>query len=691
MENEIKKKYISPTPLLYLYRGKDGILNTLTSRDFNHASEIKLTKSTNETNKLVFKVPFCEDRKVDYDSCELLTKFEGEYYIIKNVVTDSSNLSSEVNCVHESEALKGIYCHAQKCIGSTPQEMFNSIVSSTTHPIDLGIKWAGCDVDINTKRHLITEDEASVYENFVSLAKVFNGAFEIYNDENDQRWFYLRTKTLDKGRKFKSELDLKSVNVEYDSSEIMYNLYPTGYTNEMGIQLDVQEASQNPTHQSIISNFSYPLAKGVPTSIIDKEAQYQQFKTLPDENYINADDLWIFAQEELKKCSVPTLNATISITDLSAYVDSSLDDLDLMEKILCIDKEIKFVFECQIVGIEKDYDNPLQTELTISNLIRYDTDFQNINHTVDTVNKIVNTNPFDTNGVASGDGKPYISTNSICDGDHWNTQKIFEDLYAKTIFQANQIALKVEQLNKSYAELNMSCNNISSVVEEYNKSISKIEQNASSIVSTVESLDDTVEKSASKIEQYSDSIKCTVYKGEFGSVLEQNPRSLQLTFNKMNKYFVVDDTKGLCLGDRTTGSYSSVGYDGRLSLKVEGEKNPYHCMTEVGTSRGGNCGDADEDYILVDTITLGAKFDTIPLDEMSATCSIAKAYDSSTGSQCVQYWSGAYCEITGSDNGRKGLNLYAISTWRHYTVEEGVFSIESAVGGKIDISYIVIA
>lgn len=691
MQDEIKRKYLNPTPLLYLYRGKEGILNTLNSRDFNHASEIKLTKTTNETNKLTFKVPFCEDRKVDYNSCELLTKFEGEYYIIKNVVTDRSNLSSEVNAVHESESLKGIYCIAQNCIGATPQEMFNSVISSTRHPIDLGIKWGGCDIDINTRRHLITEDEASVYENFVSIAKVFNGVFVIYNDENDQRWFYLRTKPLDKGRKFKSELDLKNVNVEYDSSEIFTRLYPTGYTNEFGIQLDVQEASQNKTGQSIMENYSYYLAKGIPTAIIDKEPQYQQLKTLSDENYINADDLWTFSQEELAKCCVPKLDATISITDLSAYVDSSLDDLDLMEKILCIDKDINFVFECQIVGIDKDYDNPLQTELTISNLIRYDTDYQNIEHTVDTVDKIVSTNPWDTDGNPTGDGKPHIGLDKICDGDHWNSQKILEDLYAKTIFQANQIALKVEQMNKSYAELNMTCNSISSVVEEYGKSISKIEQNASSIVSTVESLDNTVEKSASKIEQYSDSIKCTVYKGEFGSVLEQNPRSLQLTFNKMNKYFVVDDTKGLCLGDRTTGSYSSVGYDGRLSLKVEGEKKPYHCMTEVGTSRGSSCGDADEDYILVDSVTLGAKFDTIPIDEMSATCSIAKFYDSNSGSQCIAYWSGCYCEITGSDNGRKSLDLYAIGTWRHYDVEDGVFSIESAVGGKIDISYIVIA
>lgn len=689
MNVEIKKDYKNPAPILCLHRGRK--LRNLNSNDFNKAYDIKLSMATNEVSELTFKVPFCKERKVDYDSCELLVKFEGEYYIIKSTKVDSENMYTEVTCKHESEAYKGVYCEPIHEIAKTPEQLFNAIMQSTVSNFKNNIKFKGTDVDSNVLRHLITDDEVSVYENFVALAKVFNGVFELTNDENDQRWFYLRTKDVNKGRKFRKELDLNDLNVEYDSSNIFYRVMPLGYTDEFGIQLDVQEAKDNPTKSAIIENYSYAIAKGIPTSVIDIEAQYQQFKKIEDDVYINADDLYLMGKEELAKCCVPTLDASITVKDLSALVDSPLDRLQLMEKIICIDKDINFVFECRIVGMDIDYEDPLQTTLQISNIIRYDTQLQDINHTIDNANSVISTNPWDSDGNLTGDGTAYIPLNKTCDGDHWNTQKILGDLYSKTIFQADQLALRVEQMEKSYAELNMTCNSITSTVEEYGKSISKIAQTSSSIVSTVESLDENIEKSASSIEQYSNKIKHTVTQGNFGSVMEQNPRSFQWTFNQCSRYMYLDDEEGLQLGDRTQDSYSKIGYDGRLEMKIAGEEHPYHCLSQVGTSTYNECGDADEDYVHVDTIRLDSKFDGIPISHMTATCSIAKIYDSSQGEQSLCYWNGCWCKITGSDEGSKSLELYAISTFRRYDVVDGNFEIESATAGMIDISYIVIA
>lgn len=671
MQDEIKRKYLNPTPLLYLYRGKEGILNTLNSRDFNHASEIKLTKTTNETNKLTFKVPFCEDRKVDYNSCELLTKFEGEYYIIKNVVTDRSNLSSEVNAVHESEALKGIYCIAQKCIGATPQEMFNSVISSTRHPIDLGIKWGGCDIDINIRRHLITEDEASVYENFVSIAKVFNGTFVIYNDENDQRWFYLRTKPLDKGRKFKSELDLKNVNVEYDSSEIIYRLYPTGYSNEYGIQLDVQEATQNKTKQSIIENYSYAIAMGVPTAIIDKEPQYQQLKTLSDENYINADDLWTFSQEELAKCCVPKLDATISITDLSAYVDSSLDDLDLMEKILCIDKDINFVFECQIVGIDKDYDNPLQTELTISNLIRYDTDYQNIEHTVDTVDKIVSTNPWDTDGNPTGDGKPYVPMCNVKDGDHVNVVMRIGETKTLITQTGEQINLRVDKIDEGYAQIKLESDAITSTVERYGESISEIKQTAESITSRVQDISEGVDNTYSEIKQTARKITAVVQEGDESGSWELSKDAFKVAFSGITNDITTIDGKGI-IAENANGSYTRLGSNGIEHLSSRnGEGVPYHYWTQIGTESFTSADD-----IKSRKISLDYEFKDLP--NVKGIACIQKVNHEG---QYACYWLASYIsQIDTSDLTAVVSGQASYRTWEDGTKD----------GGDIIVSYMII-
>lgn len=681
MQDEIKRKYLNPTLLLYTYRG--CIENSLMSKDIDTATNLIKTDTMNEVSTIEFDIPFSENRKISYDDCEKLIKFDDEYYIIKNIeVTDDSTRNIHVKCEHESTELKGKYCECVKEIGQTPEHIFNAIFNAVKTPIKKDLyKWKGTDVEPSKYRRLITEDESSIYQNLISMAEVFNGWIEITTDENEQKWVYLRTNPINNGKILKKDLDMKSLGITYDSTEIFTQLYGEGSQDEVtGNPITIM--SVNPTGKSYLENYSWYVAKGVPLNVIDSEPKYQQLKKISDDTYTSPSDLMSLMEEELKKCSVPTLDATLTMSDLSVYLESTKEPPTVGCEILCIDKQINFIFQCRVTGVERDYNNPLETKIDISNLIRYDTSMQNINHTIDTVDKVTSTNPIDTDGNATGDGKPHIGLDKICDGDHWNSQKILEDLYAKTIFQANQIALKVEQMNKSYAELNMTCNSISSVVEEYGKSISKIEQNASSIVSTVESLDNTVEKSASKIEQYSDSIKCTVYKGEFGSVLEQNPRSLQLTFNKMNKYFIIDDTEGLQLGDRTQGTYSKVGYNGKLEMMMAGEKYPYHCLTATGTLNGINSNDADESPAYYD-MGLPNKFKDIPTEQLSISVSIAKSFPPNGGGQYLAYGSGCWWAIKNSNT----LRIYVVSTWREYDDDGALIQDQEAKGGYMDVQY----
>jgi hypothetical protein len=60
-----------------------------------------------------------------------------------------------------------------------------------------------------------------------------------------------------------------------------------------------------------------------------------------------------------------------------------------------IDKSINFVFDCLITGIERNYNNPTETKLTISNVIPYSTSFQSLQATSTVVSKVIST----TNGV----------------------------------------------------------------------------------------------------------------------------------------------------------------------------------------------------------------------------------------------------------------------------------------------------
>ncbi|MBY6838856.1 prophage endopeptidase tail family protein [Clostridium botulinum] len=374
---KIKDKYLNPVPVLYTYKGMPE--NTLISNDFDTAKNITLTKNDNEVSQLTFSIPFTVDRKVSYDDCEKLVLFENEYYIIKDIqVEDNATGSIKVTCKHKSVELKGIYCEPINLIGVSPKDMFDKIMTSTKHPYNTGYKFKGTDVPSDKKRHLITENEASVYENLVSMAKVFNGWLEFSTDDSGQNWIFLRTKTIKNNKYVKKGLDMKALNISYNSDELFTRVQPFGAKDKYGIEVNIMGV--NPTKQSYVANYSWYLAKGIPMEVIKREAQYQQFKQMHMDEYTDAKDLYEFALEELEKCCVPKLEATLDMQDLSIYVDSLDEPPEIGYEITCINPDIDFILSCQITGVERNYDNPMATKVTIANFIRYDTVFQNINH-----------------------------------------------------------------------------------------------------------------------------------------------------------------------------------------------------------------------------------------------------------------------------------------------------------------------
>ncbi|OSA91029.1 UNVERIFIED_ORG: hypothetical protein B2H93_14830 [Clostridium botulinum] len=449
---QIKDKYLNPVPILYTYRGMPE--NTLISNDFDTAKNITLTKDTNEVSQLIFSIPFTIDRKVSYDDCEKLVLFENEYYIIKDIqVEDNVTGSIKVTCKHKSLELKGVYCEPIKLIGVSPKDMFDKIMTSTKHPYDTGYKFKGTDVPSDKKRHLITENEASVYENLVSMAKVFNGWLEFSTDDNGQNWIFLRTKTIKNDKYVKKGLDMKALNINYNSDDLFTRVQPFGAKKD-GIEINIMGV--NPTKQSYVENYSWYLAKGIPMDVIKKEAQYQQFKQMHMDEYTNPKDLYEFALEELKKCCVPKLEATLDMQDLSIYVDSLDEPPEIGYEITCINPDIDFILSCQITGVERNYNNPMETKVTIANFIRYDTFIKNINHGAEAGDRVTSNDS--SNGT-------YVPEKNIEDGSHINLEYKMNDYSTKITENAEEIRLTAEETEKNKAELIIQADKIEQKVE----------------------------------------------------------------------------------------------------------------------------------------------------------------------------------------------------------------------------------
>jgi hypothetical protein len=339
----IKDEYINPTPILYFYRGIPE--SPLRTRGYNTATNIVKSDNQNEVSTLTFEIPHSKDRKITIDDCDKLVKFENKYYIIKDINSeDGATPNIKVSCEEEATELKGIYCEAINAIGVSPYDMYLAIMKAVRHPIDLtkNYKWAGTDV-VNKFRHLQCEEELSVYQNFVSMSEVFNGWLEFTTDESGQNWIYLRTQEIDDNKFIKKNLDMKTLNITADSKEIFTQVEMFGKQDELtGEEINIMTV--NPTGKSYLENYSYYLSKGIPTSNIDNEPKYQQLKVIRDEKYTSPKDLYDMGVEELAKCSIPKIDASLTMSDLSIYIDSPIVPPKVGHKLLCKYKVYIFIY-----------------------------------------------------------------------------------------------------------------------------------------------------------------------------------------------------------------------------------------------------------------------------------------------------------------------------------------------------------
>lgn len=639
---QIKRQYTNPVPILYLCKGYPE--TSLVSKDISSATEITLNQQMNEVATLTFKVPFTKDRKISPNDCEKLVKFEGEYYIIKSIRLDDENTRKmTVSCQHESTELKGVYCSYLNLIGASPKEMFNTIIASTKTPSTIDYKWAGTDVPINKFRHLQTDDEQSVYANLIAMAEVFNGWLEIYTDKNEQKWVFLRTQEIKNNKLIRKGIDMKSLGITYDSSDIFTQLQAFGGADSVtGEKLNIMGV--NPTQKSYVENYSYYLAKGIPKEVIDSEPKYQQLKVVTEDNYTDENDLFEFAKEELEKCCKPKLEATVNITDLSVYMDNPTIPPMVGYELICIDSDIGYNLSCKITGVERNYSNPADTKLTIANVVNYNTLLQDISHTVDKANSVIGD---DKNGA-------YVSDTVVKDANGTSVSVKINNMQSTMAVEFNNIKLRVDDFEKDvYAEIKLTAEKIEQTVADNKQELSsKIEQTSEQISSTVTRLN----QAESKIQQNANEISSKVSEGDFGTLIRQNSKSVKMSWNNISNYVEIDSS-GLTLGNPDRGTYSQIGSDGRLTLCTGTGNKKYHCLSF--TQQNIDIKTHSEKYE-VKYVDLPREFWNLNQDEITVSCSTMKVWKDGS---YIPYWFGAYAYVTGDC---RKIKIEAMSTWKEY-------------------------
>jgi|GEM_PF-6719945 len=397
--NEIKKEYSKVR--LQLMNPNKTPLTILTDKTQLSAYNITLNKKINEVDTLTFDIPF-DSPKIDESSCENLVKVGFEHYIIKEIsMSDSDNRTRSVSCVHEADEIKGIINTPISVIGVTAQSMFNTIKTSTSINLTNYI-WKGTDILDTTKRSLISEDERSVFENLIEMAELFQGWLEFKTNKYGEIEVYLRKNPIERGKFVKKGRDLKQLNITYDTNEIFTRLIPLGEKDNVGIELNIMGV--NPTGKSYVENYDYYLAKGMTLEQIENTPKCQQEKIMRENDITDANELLRIAQEELEKCSVPKLNGSVDMVDVSVFEDSVFQPPIIGEKIIVVDKDINFNISAIVTGISRNYDNPLLTKIDVSNVIKYDNIFKDLVHSSEKLDKITGKDK---------NGQPYVVASHV--------------------------------------------------------------------------------------------------------------------------------------------------------------------------------------------------------------------------------------------------------------------------------------
>ena len=384
---KLKQKFA--TPLLQLYDINKNFVCNLTNRTLkNSAYSIKKKMPTNDVKTLTFSIPF-DNEYIHANSCEYLIKFEFDWYIIKTVTLSSEDVTVlEVYCEDEFTISKTVLCEPVELIGCSPKEMFDGIMSATAD-VTLDYKFKG--TDISSYRSIITESEASCFENLIKMAEAFSAVIEMSTDKYGQKSIFLRKNPYDRGKVIRKDFDVTSLTIEYNTSEIFTRLMPFGEPDDYGIDLNIGDV--NPTGKLYIENYSYYEEMGMTSEEIANNPQCKAMTVRTYDNITDPAELLSVATEDLKTLCKPSVSGSLSFYDLSVLEDSSMIEPLVYEKLIVVDAKTKMRFESIIQEIEYDYDNPLESNIVLNNVITYNSIFKDLVTAGEKIDKVTTTNP----------------------------------------------------------------------------------------------------------------------------------------------------------------------------------------------------------------------------------------------------------------------------------------------------------
>ena len=376
-------------------------LGVLTNKTHLSAHNIMLSQAVNDTATLSFDIAV--GGLINTDSTELLIKHKNEYYVIKEIeMSNSEQAVAKVRAEHIACELKGIMVgYFEELIGETPNNMWDTVVTNSTMAEVINSKYVFETNIVNTFRYLSSEDEKSVFEYLITIAQQFDACILFSTDTYGVIHINLLYGDIDRGRFVRKGKDLKQLDLTFNTEALFTKMTPFGATDDDGVEVTIMDVNDG---KSYLTNYNYYLSKGMTMDEISSNPLCNQECVYRNEDIDDPTELLRLATDELEKISQPVVDGNISTIDLNAFEGSLYLTPILCEKIIAIDKDTNYAISCRVTSVDYNYENPLETQIGISNVIRYNSTLKDLVHQGNILDKVI------TNGE---NGKPNINASKV--------------------------------------------------------------------------------------------------------------------------------------------------------------------------------------------------------------------------------------------------------------------------------------
>ena len=376
-------------------------LGVLTNKTHLSAHNIMLSQAVNDTATLSFDIAV--GGLINTDSTELLIKHKNEYYVIKEIeMSNSEQAIAKVRAEHIACELKGIMVgYFEELIGETPNNMWDTVVTNSTMAEVINSKYVFETNIVDTFRYLSSEDEKSVFEYLITIAQQFDSCLLFSTDTYGVIHINLLHGDIDRGRFVRKGKDLKQLDLTFNTEALFTKITPFGATDDDGVEVTIMDVNDG---KSYLTNYNYYLSKGMTMDEILSNPLCNQECVYRNEDIDDPIELLRLATDELEKISQPVVDGNISTIDLNAFEGSLYLTPILCEKIIAIDKDTNYAISCRVTSVDYNYENPLETQIGISNVIRYNSTLKDLVHQGNILDKVI------TNGE---NGKPNVNASKV--------------------------------------------------------------------------------------------------------------------------------------------------------------------------------------------------------------------------------------------------------------------------------------